>query len=1076
MSHSNYRKTRRQNPLPDDLEEGGFEAKVGAAAIRLQAGQTEEEVEADLVLNHGVDGPMAMLITRAARVLLSEWEPKSERDTKPDMRVAAATPAPVRAGRGSRVLLGPTDDQVLQAIDSHAGAFVDMAPVDFLRLTTLDEDHIRKVQSEAHDLAKYEKHMESGKCEVHPFLRIDVKSGQVVGHDGRHRAAAILSADPDAQMRVALIPVPLSKTASMADIPETVKGEYDPGFRLKIRKNVTVVDANVQQGCAGCGKPEEPKQKKTPFQDTVLRRDAKGQLFLMNRPEKGWSSYGIPYPSEQAVLDEWDVTIGPWTSDKHSAFAPVKKNRKENPVGRETFYVTRTVTDRSGNRPSHGYVTWLNAYGKNRCSGPVEINLSLADATYLAERFAKDDEESMAPPGRYVVFRTGGSTAGMTSEEMDADARSRIVASFPVKLTDLRKENPAREPIVSYRNDETGMESYVVYGNRSGVYNVTMRDLDSGEWVPGARIGIASLDEAKALAQKWAGVRMENPVDADVADEMQSLYWSTWEDCPRDYTDEQRHESAWRNAIDTFVGERGYKVEDVLIAVDPDKRATPGRGPVSSVITEKKPGSIAEIASGAGGGIVATCKSTSNPDVHGILWVRRHRSGHQGRRGYSYSFWATGYRGDERAPIALPEHSSDWKKMIAVVEKWVASAASSRLENPVKKPKVHDAWSALGLARPKPIAEDKLAVLLPKLRKRADSSLTAAHVVSVAQALGWTVEPMVYVAVDQAPFKDNFDTHHLSAAEDYRASLLARALPGPPETLAPGERAVWNVSEIVSWPRSNSPTGYSYHVTSDQAVGVVGLRFVDTNGKVIDYVPGRNARDRRWKGKASPTVLDSPGFMLLSGGPDRADLRDASSWLDDINRRLGTEPHVERPRTREGTATCWFCWRNIKMAPNGLLVHHGYQRPGTGEIHGDCLGVHRASYELAVGPGQEALAAHQRSVNGHRDEAARLRSGGVTEMHRRSYGRNGNDIVVPSGEPGWGETQDGRTVRVGASAWARMIDDAARRHESLAESEEAKVALYQHAVDSWQKRPLPTEKDFEFDHLFRLMKETREKA
>lgn len=432
-------KARRQNPLPDDLEEGGFEAKVGAAAIRLQAGQTEEEVEADLVLNHGVDGPMAMLITRAARVLLSEWEPKSERDTKPDMR-AAATPAPVRAGRGPRVLLGPTDDQVLQAIDSHAGAFVDMAPVDFLRLTTLDEDHIRKVQSEAHDLAKYEKHMESGKCEVHPFLRIDVKSGQVVGHDGRHRAAAILSSDPDAAMRVALIPVPLSKTASMADIPETIKGEYDPGFRIKIRSNVTVVDANVQQGCAGCGKPApaEPKERKVPFQDTVLRRDEKGQLHLMNHPEKGWASYGIPYRSEQAVLDEWDVTIGPWTSDKHSAFAPVKKNRKENPVG---------------------------------------------------------------------------TSAG--------------------------------------------------------------------------------------------------------------------------------------------------------------------------VITEKKPGSIAEIASGAGGGIVATCKSTSNPDVHGILWVRRHRSGREGRRSYSYGFWATGYRGDERVPIALPEHSGDWKKMIAVVEKWVASAASSRLENPI---------------------------------------------------------------------------------------------------------------------------------------------------------------------------------------------------------------------------------------------------------------------------------------------------------------------------------------------------------------------------------------------------------
>jgi len=513
MSHSNYRKTRRQNPLPDDLEEGGFEAKVGAAAIRLQAGQTEEEVEADLVLNHGVDGPMAMLITRAARVLLSEWEPKSERDTKPDMRVAASTPAPAHAGRGSRVLLGPTDDQVLQAIDSHAGAFVDMAPIDFLRLTTLDEDHIRKVQSEAHDLAKYEKHMESGKCEVHPFLRIDVKSGQVVGHDGRHRAAAILSADPDAQMRVALIPVPLSKTASMADIPETVKGEYDPGFRLKIRKNVTVVDANVQQGCAGCGKPEEPKQKKTPFQDTVLRRDANGQLFLMNRPEKGWSSYGIPYPSEQAVLDEWDVTIGPWTSDKHSAFAPVKKNRKGNPVrlteaqeqalsslSMSGSVVTHSSRRESGKGGQVGHGSIVTDRGEVEV---LERHLASLERCGLVKRVKSDKSVSTEPSYR----GHGGTRVWSTSTWWEITAAGMEAA----------KKSPAREPIVSYRNDETGMESYVVHGKRSGVYNVTMRDLDSGEWVPGARIGIASLDDAKALAQKWAGVRMENPVGRPLA-------------------------------------------------------------------------------------------------------------------------------------------------------------------------------------------------------------------------------------------------------------------------------------------------------------------------------------------------------------------------------------------------------------------------------------------------------------------------------------------------------------------------------------------------------------------------------
>lgn len=543
MSATRKNAARRKNPLSDDLEEGGFEARVQAAAHRLQAGQTEEEVEADLVLHHGVDGPMAMLIARAARVLLSEWEPRSERDTKPDMRA----PKPVPKASQGRVLLGPTDDQVLQAIDSHAGAFVDMMPVDFLRLTTVDEDHVRKVQSEAHSIDKYEKHMAEGKCEIHPFLRIDTKSGQVVGHDGRHRAAAILSADPDAHMRVALIPVPLSKSASMADIPETIKGEYDPGFRIKIRNNVTIVDDNVQQGCASCGKPA--KEKKNLFEDTVLRRDKKGQIHLMNHPAKGWASYGIPYASEQDVLDEWNVTIDPWTMDKYGDVAKVRKVRMGNPVERpgDTFYVTRSTTD------SSHWDSWTNTNGVARYAGTVKTGMTLADATHLARSLATEDEGNrMAPPGRYTVRRTGGSTSGMTSEEMDTDSRERVVATFPVKLAGRRKGNP-----------------------------------------------------------------------------------------------------------------------------------------VDGVVTEKKPGSVAEIASApSGAGIVAICKSASNPMVHGILWVRRHRSGHEGRRAYSYSFSATGYRGDERTPIALPEHSGDWKKMIVVVEKWVADHASARMGNPVGKSRV----------------------------------------------------------------------------------------------------------------------------------------------------------------------------------------------------------------------------------------------------------------------------------------------------------------------------------------------------------------------------------------------------
>lgn len=43
---------------------------------------------------------------------------------------------------------------------------------------------------------------------------------------------------------------------------------------------------------------------------------------------------------------------------------------------------------------------------------------------------------------------------------------------------------------------------------------------------------------------------------------------------------------------------------------------------------------------------------------------------------------------------------------------------------------------------------------------------------------------------------------------------------------------------------------------------------------------------------------------------------------------------------------CPVCQRQIKVRA-GLLVHHGYERPGTGEILGDCFGVNRPPHELS---------------------------------------------------------------------------------------------------------------------------------
>ena len=59
--------------------------------------------------------------------------------------------------------------------------------------------------------------------------------------------------------------------------------------------------------------------------DCVLRRDAKGNLWLMNRQEGGWRSWSDPVKSEAALLEEYNVRLGEWTKDSCSEYCPVTR-------------------------------------------------------------------------------------------------------------------------------------------------------------------------------------------------------------------------------------------------------------------------------------------------------------------------------------------------------------------------------------------------------------------------------------------------------------------------------------------------------------------------------------------------------------------------------------------------------------------------------------------------------------------------------------------------------------------------------------------------------------------------------
>jgi len=104
-----------------------------------------------------------------------------------------------------------TANHILVMRDNKAVGFLPMHPIEHLALTTSDEEHLRELLAKEPDrkgakisLKRYNKWAEKGESIIPPFLRVRMSDGTVVGHEGRHRAAALHRADPDALMWVGI--------------------------------------------------------------------------------------------------------------------------------------------------------------------------------------------------------------------------------------------------------------------------------------------------------------------------------------------------------------------------------------------------------------------------------------------------------------------------------------------------------------------------------------------------------------------------------------------------------------------------------------------------------------------------------------------------------------------------------------------------------------------------------------------------------------------------------------------------------------------------------------------------------
>lgn len=98
-----------------------------------------------------------------------------------------------------------TPYQVKSMMDNKAIAFIPIWPVDFLRLTTPDDDGMEQFTSSKPDhkgkkttLAEYNEAAREGYINLAPWLTVEMGTGKVVGHEGRHRMAALYRENPEA--------------------------------------------------------------------------------------------------------------------------------------------------------------------------------------------------------------------------------------------------------------------------------------------------------------------------------------------------------------------------------------------------------------------------------------------------------------------------------------------------------------------------------------------------------------------------------------------------------------------------------------------------------------------------------------------------------------------------------------------------------------------------------------------------------------------------------------------------------------------------------------------------------------
>lgn len=346
-------------------------------------------------------------------------------------------------------------------------------------------------------------------------------------------------------------------------------------------------------------------------------------------------------------------------------------------------------------------------------------------------------------------------------------------------------------------------------------------------------------------------------------------------------------------------------------------------------------------------------------------------------------------------------------------------------------------------AGPKPMKEEKMLLLLGKLRKMKEkSSIQGKEMSQIFNFLGgWKVEEG---KAFENPRKKSF----------YAGDKLVTEVQGDIERVQ-GEWDKVKKGEVDKLPNADSMS-----VGKSVYLDVTDIRPVD--GKM-----GFSYTEMKVYSTVVITSPDHKSFSLLD--------RDLSQWpseymtnagvlkwlnttnfYDQLNSKLGTVS-IEEERelakkkipTRDNTGTCGACFGNFKLtkaAKHGKdrslpgMVLHGYQRPGHGYINGNCMGQDWPPFELSKECTEATLENRENGLKMVRAKLHTLKTNPPEEI---------TILGVISQQP--------QTIRKSEDEreWDRQLKYLIRRTEMSEKELEDLVVFLKANLRGWKVKPLP---------------------